>query len=781
MVPVLIHLVAVWSRQTGPFEHLYYLVILAIGVAWGMTAGTLVGISAALVVATIPGDQKTWLFLDYATLVTSYIAVGVLAGALSTRVRKEGERWRMADTNLHAVIENAPLVLWALDSSGRFTLSEGRGLAALGLKPGEVVGRSVFDVYADSPAIVAESRRAMSGQPVRTTVEAGGRVFDMAYNPLHDRAGELTGAIGVALDVTERSKAESEHTRLAAVVEQASETVLITDGDGVIRYVNPAWERYTGYRGPTVIGSRLISLPGAAAYARIYGSMARAIAAGGRWAGILPFRCLDGATRRSDTVVAPILEADGTFTSVVAVGRDVTTEEFLTSRLQHELENRADVAHKLATLKPHGTLEETAAAICAEAAAIEGFDFVGITRFVAGGLVVPLAISVPVAAPLAVGHPIPRARARELRERATIGPWIEEFSAEQPDRYDGRMTRAGLRGSIYVPIHGPTRPVGVFCFGTTNPELAATLADHMPTAQEFAAVAGALLGASTEREQADDVARSRLERIILERLYKAFFQPIIDLTSGVTVGFEALTRFDDGVGPAERFAKAAALGLGAEFEIGCLCRAIEATANLPAGAWVSFNLSPERVADPHLAALLSGIDREVVIEVTEHSEVKDYVALRLAAHRLGPRVSLAVDDAGAGYASLRHILELRPQLVKLDIALVRSIDSDAGRQALVAGVQHFASASGITVIAEGVETTGEADTLRRLGVPLAQGFLFGAPALPRLRALAAGSGKRLRQQAKVRPAGLLIAQTGVPGVKRPRCRIGGRPRHPGRA
>jgi EAL domain-containing protein (putative c-di-GMP-specific phosphodiesterase class I) len=94
---------------------------------------------------------------------------------------------------------------------------------------------------------------------------------------------------------------------------------------------------------------------------------------------------------------------------------------------------------------------------------------------------------------------------------------------------------------------------------------------------------------------------------------------------------------------------------------------------------------------------------------------------------------LAVDDAGAGYTSLSHILELHPDFVKLDISLVRDIDTNPARQAMIAGMCHFAAQSGTTLIAEGIETESEAQMLRELGVPLGesgmlgQGYLFGRP------------------------------------------------------
>jgi EAL domain-containing protein (putative c-di-GMP-specific phosphodiesterase class I) len=101
--------------------------------------------------------------------------------------------------------------------------------------------------------------------------------------------------------------------------------------------------------------------------------------------------------------------------------------------------------------------------------------------------------------------------------------------------------------------------------------------------------------------------------------------------------------------------------------------------------------------------------------------------VRAAVDRLGHDVKLAVDDAGSGYASLRHILALRPAYVKLDIEWVHNIDRDPIRRSLVSGLTYFASETGSELIAEGIETDEELGVLRELGVTLGQGFLLGAP------------------------------------------------------
>jgi EAL domain-containing protein (putative c-di-GMP-specific phosphodiesterase class I) len=150
---------------------------------------------------------------------------------------------------------------------------------------------------------------------------------------------------------------------------------------------------------------------------------------------------------------------------------------------------------------------------------------------------------------------------------------------------------------------------------------------------------------------------------------------------------------------------------------------------LPPGLSLSLNTSPALViADRGLDAIVAASGRPVIVEVTEHEAVADYETLRRQLAALGAGVRIAVDDAGSGYASMRHIFALRPDIVKLDIEWVRDIDADPARQALVAGLVHVAAEIGADVIGEGIETEAERETLARLGVTYGQGFLLGRPA-----------------------------------------------------
>ena len=194
------------------------------------------------------------------------------------------------------------------------------------------------------------------------------------------------------------------------------------------------------------------------------------------------------------------------------------------------------------------------------------------------------------------------------------------------------------------------------------------------------------------------------------------------------VGHEALTRFVDGTAPDVRFARAAAVGLGVDYELGAIEAAIAAAPTIGNGGFLAVNVSPGLVitAGKRLKRVLTGWKGRIVLEVTEHAPVANYEEFRWAVGRVG-NVEVSIDDAGAGYASLRHILEIGPAWVKLDMSLVRNIDGDPLRQALVAGLAHFSGRGGPRLIAEGVERDAEARCLLDIGVEFAQGYLVGRP------------------------------------------------------
>jgi EAL domain-containing protein (putative c-di-GMP-specific phosphodiesterase class I) len=291
------------------------------------------------------------------------------------------------------------------------------------------------------------------------------------------------------------------------------------------------------------------------------------------------------------------------------------------------------------------------------------------------------------------------------------------------------MRRAGVRAFAYAPVQSEDSVVGVLAVGSAEEDAVAQLSGQLGAIVDFADLAGALLGQRVIERRDKGRLRGEIEGIISSTAFTPVFQPIVDLLNRRVVGYEALTRFHDGVPPDVRFAEASSVGLGIELEAATLEAALNAASRLSPSRWLHLNVSPELVlARTELARLLSATRARVVLEVTEHAAIDDYGAFRAAISAIGHPVQLAVDDAGAGFASLRHILELQPAFVKLDISLVRDIDADPAKQALVAGMRHFARNTHRRLIAEGVETESEASTLRDLEIRLAQGYLLGRPA-----------------------------------------------------
>ncbi len=209
------------------------------------------------------------------------------------------------------------------------------------------------------------------------------------------------------------------------------------------------------------------------------------------------------------------------------------------------------------------------------------------------------------------------------------------------------------------------------------------------------------------------------------------FQPLADLQTGEIVGFEALARFDLGRwrAPEVAFREAGQVGLLVDLELTAIRSALGQIDRIPADAFLSLNLSPATaMSERFLDTALTAAAHRVVIEITEHAQVDDYAALNEALARLREhRVRLAIDDAGAGFASLQHIIRLAPDFIKLDITLTRGIDEAPVRRALATALISFASEIGAAIIAEGIETQGEFDTLRALGVPFGQGFYLAPP------------------------------------------------------
>jgi diguanylate cyclase (GGDEF)-like protein/PAS domain S-box-containing protein len=293
-------------------------------------------------------------------------------------------------------------------------------------------------------------------------------------------------------------------------------------------------------------------------------------------------------------------------------------------------------------------------------------------------------------------------------------------------------TAVPVRAHLSVPIRLQDGGVyGTLCCFSYTPDHSLNERD-VQMMKVFADLTGRQIDQERALDQAYDQSRARIQAVLSNDTLSIVYQPIVDVAREKIVGFEALSRFsgEPGRTPDLWYAEAASVGLGIELEIRAIEKAIASIGKLPDDMYLSLNASPETIVSGELARVLERAPHHrIVLEITEHHFVNEYKAV---ADMLGPLrtrgVRVAVDDAGAGYASFRHILKLAPDLIKLDMSITRAIDSNNSCSALASALIRFAQETQSTIVAEGVETAAELQTLQDLGVTQVQGYLLGRPA-----------------------------------------------------
>jgi EAL domain-containing protein (putative c-di-GMP-specific phosphodiesterase class I)/AmiR/NasT family two-component response regulator len=281
--------------------------------------------------------------------------------------------------------------------------------------------------------------------------------------------------------------------------------------------------------------------------------------------------------------------------------------------------------------------------------------------------------------------------------------------------------------------------VGYLVKGTATEDIVGSIAKVMKGGTSLSTeVVGGIVAELTSQLRRQEIAeeqiqqrRSEINRFLSGEGLAMAFQPILDLRTREVVGMEALARFSSLHlrAPNEWFAEAVQLELGIQLELATIREALRSLDRLPESAYLSVNASHRAAMSPELPEVLADVAPRIVVEITEHEAVGDYRELMQALDSLRRKgVQIAIDDAGAGFASLRHTLQIAPDIVKVDISLTRDIDSDRGRRALTSALISFADEMDMTIVAEGIERKEELDTLLELGVRFGQGFFLAEPA-----------------------------------------------------
>lgn len=310
-------------------------------------------------------------------------------------------------------------------------------------------------------------------------------------------------------------------------------------------------------------------------------------------------------------------------------------------------------------------------------------------------------------------------------------PHLVRDAADDERTADLPVTRAaGIGAYVGVPIR--------LWDGTLYGTLCCLSRAAEPSLNErdvrFMRVLAEILADQLDREQLESEMRklewSRIRSILDRDELDVEFQPVFDLRDCHIVSLEALTRFwvDPQRSPSVWFAEAAEVGLGVELELAAIRTALQRLDEFPADVTLAINVSPTTAIDRRFSELLADVAGRVVIEITEHAQVDDYEALLAALAPLREAgAQLAIDDVGAGFANLRHILRLAPDIVKLDLSLTKEIARDPARRALARSLVNFAEGVGASIVAEGISGDEDLKSLRSLGVDYGQGFYLARP------------------------------------------------------
>jgi EAL domain-containing protein (putative c-di-GMP-specific phosphodiesterase class I) len=310
-------------------------------------------------------------------------------------------------------------------------------------------------------------------------------------------------------------------------------------------------------------------------------------------------------------------------------------------------------------------------------------------------------------------------------------PQLVHDAAGDSRTADLPLTReAGIGAYVGVPIRlWDGTLYGTLCCLSRSPEPSLNDRDV-----RFLAVLAQIVADQVDREQLESEKRrvewSRIRSILDRDNVDIEFQPVFDLLDCKIVSLEALARFwtEPMRPPSAWFAEATEVGLGVELELAAIRSALQRLDEIPSDIALAINVSPATALDPQFCDLLFDVADRIVIEITEHAQVDDYDKLRSALSPLRERgAQLAIDDVGAGFANLRHILRLGPDLLKLDLSLTQEISRDPAREALASSLVGFAEGVGASIVAEGISSDEDLTLLRSLGVDYGQGYHLARP------------------------------------------------------
>lgn len=650
---------------------------------------------------------------------------------------------------LQTVVSNSPVVIWAIDRFGVFTLSEGAGLKALGLKPGEVVGQSVFDIYKDHEQICEDARQALGGTPTSSVVNVAGRVYQSICVPLRNNQGDISGVIGAANDITEIQQAQTRMNILSSALEQTADLIMITDAEGKIEYVNPAFEVTTGFTREELLGKQANMLRSGKHSVEFYRNLWQTILNGQVFSDVFINTRKDGSTYYEEKTITPIHNAQGVITNFVATGKDISermrTQERLHYMAHHDaltrLPNRTlflDRLHQAMTrARWHNRL------IAVMFMDLDRFKVINDTLGHDIGDQLLVQITGRISRSVRAGDTVARFGGDEF---AIL---LDDIASEQDISQLAKKILDTLAPAFALSGHEffITASIGVSIFPTDGEDTESLLRNA-----DVAMYRAKDLGRNNFQFYSNEMSARAFERLALENSLrhalkrKEFFllyQPQIDLDLQKIRGVEALLRWqhpDLGIiKPTEFISLLEETGLIVPVGEWVLRNTCEQAANWQRAGYdelvVSVNVSGRQLNNPdflHNAQSIirqTGVDpARLELELTESMLMRNASKTINALDALGQLgIHFAIDDFGTGYSSLNYLHRFPISTLKIDRSFIRDIEKDADDLAITRAIIVMAQSLNLGVVAEGVENEAQVRHLRSLGCHRIQGNYYSAP------------------------------------------------------
>lgn len=720
-----------------------------------------VALSAVTVVGLVSGP---WLWGAHATqaaLGAVFIALVSILFGIARQHRNAIERERRAalvasERELRAILDNMQDTYFRTDIGGRIVRASESATQLLGYAPAEVFRKKLATFYDEAKgrkrllAALKATGGALSNYEVPMRHRNGSIVW-VSTNAQYVRgAGDrIIGIEGTARDITGRMQAEAQMRKLSSAIEQTADLVLITNRDGVIEYVNPAFVQVTGFRADEAVGCTPRLIKSGNQGTAFYRKMWETILAGTVYRDVIINRRKDGSLYYEEKTITPLKDGDGHITNFVSTGKDVTermqAQERLEYMAQHDtltaLPNRALLLDRLNQSVARARWHRRRVAVL----------FIDVDRFKTINDT--------------LGHEAGDRLLQQLGERfgacVREGDTVARFGGDEFVILLGDLASdqdvVAVAQKILEALHAPfdiegqslyvTASIGISLFPSDGEDSSALLKNS-----DIAMYRAKELGRNTYQFYSADMSARAFERLSLETSlrhalergeFRLHYQPQVDTVTGRIVAIEALLRWQH-----------PDLGLVLPNEFVALLE--ETGLILPVGDWVleqactqlrrwqlagwptlrmAINLSPRQFQHGGVVqafraciARLNVVPGTLELEITEGmlvqqagTTLESLDALRTAG------VRLAIDDFGTGYSSLSYLRRFHIDTLKIDRGFVHDIPGDPDDSAITAAIAALASSLKLEMVAEGVENAAQRDYLRTLGCTVMQGFLFSRP------------------------------------------------------